>query len=370
MNTLETLYFPDTVIADDSQSSLFLFFDTVHILQPVERDETDRQAAGIPDTFMDERFCQVHTPAPLGPERKRFLRLVHDIKERKDDYAAQLSSLTIASLSAPKSGREESRQTIISSLLGTPTQDPGAEQQEAARQAELWQARLVLAIAEILDHEDEEVADALSILDKSRADLFDRLLGKDEELEEENPFTDLSQLQDTAAPRAGLNKNRLKAWLSLFRAAELPPWWLWTTSRPEAADIIFEMYEMRSGRGAIPILEIGLPAATGIELQNHMDKIKAFREEARPLMVEISKDLTSLVRMKAVPQAPFSSESKTWAKRWDGLLETHFPAELYGRSTFRLSLLPDLRFARLAGSEIRDTGVNDGIRHVILAVKG
>jgi hypothetical protein len=370
MDTLETLYFPDTVIADDAHSSLFLFFDTVHILQPVERDEADLQAAGISDTFMDKRFCQVHTPAPLGSEKKRFLRLVHDIRERKDDYAAQLSSLTIASLSTPEKNREESRSSIISSLFGPAPQDHEKDKKEEAKQAELWQARLVLIIAEILDREDEELVEAMNILDKSRTDLFDRLLGKDEEFEEENPFSDLSHLQDMSPPRAGMNKNRLRAWLSLFRVAKLPPWWLWTTGRPEAADILLEMYEMRSGKEAVPILELELPAATGIELQDHLDKIDAFKEQVKPLMTEISKNFSSLVRMEAPPQALFASEGKTWSKQWSGVLESHFPAELYGRCPFRLYLLPHQNFAQIAGVPSQDDGSNDGPRHVILAVQG
>lgn len=369
MDTLETLYFPDTVIADDAHSSLFLFFDIVHILQPVERDEADLQAAGISDTFMDTRFCQVHTPAPLGSEKKRFLRLVHDIRERKDDYAAQLSALTIASLSATEKNREESRSSIISSLFGPPPQDLEKDRMEEAKQAELWQARLVLTIAEILDREDEELVEAMNILDKSRTDLFDHLLGKDEEFEEENPFSDLSHLQDMSPPRSGMSKNRLKAWLSLFRVAKLPPLWLWTTGQPEAADIMLEMYEMRSGKAAVPMLELELPAATGIELQDHMDKIEAFKEEAKPLVSKISKQFSSLVRMEAPPQTLFASGDKTWPTQWSNLLESHFPAELYGRSPFRLHLLPQQTFAQIAGMPSQNDG-NDGPRHVILAVIG
>jgi hypothetical protein len=118
MDTLETLYFPDTVITTDGQSPLFLFFDLVHFLQPVEGDESEQPTAGLSDTFMDKGFCQVHTPAPLGTDRDRFLHLVHDIEKRKDDYAAQLSSLTIASMSAPQRNNEASKSAILSELLG------------------------------------------------------------------------------------------------------------------------------------------------------------------------------------------------------------------------------------------------------------
>ncbi len=370
MGTLETMYFPDTVISTDGQSPLFLFFDTVHILQPVEHDATHRQATDLADTFMERGFCQVHTPAPLGPDRQRFLRLVRDIKERKDDYAAQLSSLTIASLSTPENSKEESRQSIISSLFGVPPEE--ADKKEEERQARLWQARLVLAIAEILDHEDEEVVDALSTLDKSEVELFDRLLGRDEESDEDNPFTDLSRLQTTMVPsRGGLTKNRLKAWLCLLEEGrQLPSLWIWTTSRPEMADIIFEKYEATTGRKPTPILQLELPAATGVELQDHMNKIEAFREQAKPLLFEISENLNTLVRRGNIPHEPVRSENGDQVRQWNTLIEAHFPAELYSRIPFCFHLLSEFSLNRLANRSIQDSQAKEGMRHEIVAVLG
>ncbi len=370
MNTLETLYFPDTVITTDGRL-LFLFFDRVHILQPVEDHEADRQAQDLSDSFMDQRFCQVHTPAPLGADRSRFLHLVRDIEKRTDDYAAQLSSLAIASLSAPADDKEESRYSLISSLFDTLPDDSAAGKKETERQAGLWQARLVLAIAEILDHADEEVADALTSLNRSQADLFDRLLGKDDEFDEQNPFTDLSQVPEKViSPRAGLNRHRFKAWLTLFGAAELPAWWLWTTSRPEVADSILEMYETRCGKAAIPLLRLELPAAAGIKLQDHGDAVEVFREEAAALLAEISEGLGRLVGSDGVPVPAFLSASTTWASRWRTLLETRFPAQRFGRTPFCLHLLSDLGFAQLAGLPSQANQPADGTAHAILAVIG
>ena len=367
MDTLETLYFPDTVIATDGQSPLFLFFNQVHFLRPVETNEADEATTGSPDTFMDEGFCQGHTPVPLGADRDRFLHLVHDIEKRKDDYAAQLSALTIASMSAPKKGNEETGFAIVSSLLGG--LDTNEAKETAVQQAELWQARLVLAIGEILDREEEEIADALSILDKSETDLFDRLLGKDAE-DEEASFTDLAQLKEKIdLPRPGMIKNRFKAWLSLYRAGYLPNWWLWTTTRQEAADILLEMYEKKTGTAALPFWQIELPAATGIELQDHMNKITAFKGEAGPLTARIAGEFNRIIQLDlptaSEPDAVLP-EGRAWGEQWASLLETHFPAELYGRTPFRFHLLCDLPLPELAGADNPGTGM----RHGILAVIG
>jgi hypothetical protein len=320
---------------------------------------------------MDGGFCQGHTPAPLGADRDRFLHLVHDIEQRKDDYAAQLSALTLASLSAPKKGNDETGFAIVSSLLGG--LDTGEAKETAELQAALWQARLVLAIGEILDREEEEVADALSILDKSEENLFDRLLGRDEE-EEDASFTDLAQLQEKIdLPRPGTIRNRFKAWLSLYRAGDLPDWWLWTTTRTEAADILLEMYEKKTGRTALPFWQIELPAATGIELQDHIDTIRVFKGEAGPLTARIATEFNRIIRLDRTADsepAAVLPEGTAWGEQWASLLERHFPAELYGRSPFRFHLLCHLPLSELAGAEHQGTEPGSGVQHGILAVIG
>jgi hypothetical protein len=374
MATLETLYFPDTVLTTDGQSALFLLFSPVHILKPVETDETDPPITGPTDTFMDAGFCQVHTPAPLGTDRGRFLHLVNDIQNRKDDYAAQLSALTIASMSVPRSSGEDSRHEIVSSLFGGPETDPSAKEKEEAHLAGLWQARLVLAIGEILDREEEEIADAMSILNESETALFDRLLGKDEEFDDEDLFKDLKQLREKVnLPRPGMVGNRLKAWLSLYRSGNLPGWWLWTTTRPEAADILLEMFEKRTGTAAMPLWQLELPAATGIELQDHMDKIETFRAGAQSLTTEITGKFNDLARQEipldSEPEAVLP-EGAAWSEKWAALLEEHFPAELYGRTPLRLHLLCNLSLPELAETHRQNNTAEKSVRHGILAVVG
>jgi hypothetical protein len=357
MGTLDTLYFPDTILAAACQSPLFFLFGTVHYLQPVETDAP--QDGKQSDTFMDHAFCQAHTPAPLGPDRDRFLRLVADIRLRKDDYAAQLSSLAIASLSAARNGEENSQTAILSTLTGgVPDQE---SQKLAARRAELWQARLVLAMAEILDREEEEITLALNLLDKSKADLFNRLLGKEEGFEEDAAFTDLALLQERVnLPRPEMMNTRLKAWLSLYRAGA-PSGLVWTTSRREAADIIFEMHEKKTGRAAILLWEVELPAASDFEPT--ADEILRFRMAAEPLTTRIAETFNGLVLEEPPEDVPAGllQEKEAWNQEWASLLETHFPKERSGRTPCRFYLLPGISLPELAGFRAPETAVRNGI---------
>jgi hypothetical protein len=375
MNSLETLFFPDTVITMGSCSPLFLFYNLVHFLQPVEMENKDRPAAEPPNTFMEKGFCQGHTPAPLGTDRNRFLRLVHDIESRKDDYATQLSSLTIAAMSAPKNSGEDSKQQIMASLLGIPDGAKPTEGQTTDKQAELWQARLVLAIGEILDREEAEISDALINLDTSKAEMLDCLLGKDQELEDDALFTDLEQLREKVhLPRSGTIKNRVKAWLSLFQADRLPDWWLWTTNRMEAAEILLEMYQKKTDQVATLFWQLELPEAINVDIQENGVKIDSFRKEVQPFICKIAEKLNNIVRMERSDLPDPKTvlvESGMLSKQWATFLDAHFPAKLYPRTTLSFFLLHDMCFRNLTKIE---NGPNDSsntkVHHAILAVVG
>ena len=95
-----SLIFPDTDIFSYKHFPYLLFGAPLRFLELVEHDPNDQR--NDRDIFIDSGLCQPHAPSPLGEDRSRFLRLISDIKERKDDYAAQLSALTVAAMSSPK----------------------------------------------------------------------------------------------------------------------------------------------------------------------------------------------------------------------------------------------------------------------------
>jgi len=116
MNSLKTVLFPATVIHSIRQYPIFLLFSQINIIAPVESHEQEMPEEST-DTFINSGLCQVDTPCPLGENLDRFLHLVADIRTRKDDYAAQLSSLTLAAMSSSHSSGEQSERAIINEFL-------------------------------------------------------------------------------------------------------------------------------------------------------------------------------------------------------------------------------------------------------------
>ncbi|MBB5349484.1 hypothetical protein JWG42_16785 [Desulfoprunum benzoelyticum] len=337
MNLQDTLYFPGTAIASGSQYPLYLLCPTIHLLQPVEPEEGAGDGPGSADLFINHGFCQVHTPQPLGPDRKRFLRLIDDIRERKDDYAAQLSSLTMAAMTAPRQQDDDTSQAILSSLLGGPGRKI-ARENEGPKQ-DLWQARLVLKIGEILDQEEEEIARDLLALDEDEHSLYTRLHGEDLVAadEDDNPLADLIDIRARLRqPATGTIRNRFRAWKQLFLSGELPTWRILATHWPDAADIILEAYERHRGQAATPAGALPLPTTVGLTMDEAFAAVAAFRKEFALLADEL---------LATLP-APLPA---TLIKRWQDALEQHFPAGQFGRTVVAIHHLAGLDISTLLG---------------------
>lgn len=352
MNLHDTLYFPGTAIASGSQYPLYLLCPTLHLLQPVEPEEGADAAAGSADLFINHGFCQVHTPRPLGPDRKRFLRLIDDIRLRKDDYAAQLSSLTMAAMTAPRQPDEDTPQAILSSLLGSPGRKADRDREDPKQ--DLWQARLVLQIGEILDQEEEEIARDLLALDEDEQSLFLRLHGEDLVAPDadDNPLADLVDIRARARqPATGMIRNRFRAWKQLFLSGDLPIWRIWATHWPDAADIVLEDYEQNQGKAAPPVAVLSLPATVGLTPDEAFAAVAAFREEHATLAGELLATLPALLPAALV-------------NRWQAALEQHFPAAQFGRTAVAIHHLPGPGIAAL----LRKPGPDDNQGTLMLVI--
>ncbi len=337
MQTLEALYFPGTEIYSASQFPLFLLFSKIHLLSPVEIDESAGNAA---DIFISGGLCQAHTPCPLGEQRERFLRLVRDIGERKDDYAAQLSALTVASMSAKKASIDDSSRGIVTSLLGGHGMvGEEVNEEELVR----WQARLILKIAELLDREEEEIAVRMALLDDETKGLVKSLQGESESDEEEDTLiAELLQMRGRMnRPTIGAITSRCKAWSRLFSAGMAEPY-VWATHMPEAADFLLEKYEERTTTAATPALELELPANIGWQAGETLQRIADFRNDCAELLAQLGKALA--------PEAE-EGQATTLATQWATALEQRFPRRQTGRATVKFHRLSEISCGALLGGK-------------------
>ena len=141
---------------------------------------------------------------------------------------------------------------------------PDSITDEANNAERLWQNRLVLALAEILDKEEAELAENFSNIDSSEMDLFQALKGEiDAEAgtEEEDPFAELTRIRSKLSQqRPGTIKRRLQAWKSFYASGKLAEeFWLWITANEEAGEMLISHYEAVSTRVSVPLLRLNIP---------------------------------------------------------------------------------------------------------------
>ena len=360
-----SLVFPDTDIFSYHQFPLLLFGSPLYYLQPVESDPDapphDR------DVFINSELCRAHIPAPLKDDRQRFTRLIRDIGERKDDYAAQLSALTMAAMSSKKDKfAGEKRYQIISSLLGSTAAVPS---KEIDTQLDLWQARLVLAISEILKKEKEDLHQELQFLDAQEMEMFRSLQGETEP-EETDPFRELERIKaglEEARPRE--IKMRFRSWLTLMKNAPLPDAALWVASSPEAGDELFNEFEKQSKKLPLPILELSVPDRIEAGPTHVVSQVASFLKDSAPIRTKIITDLEALINSAALSSDSADNllpSGGNYPAQWGELIEDHFPAGSHGRSALVFYLLPHSNIASLLGC-VPGTGRPQPV-HGLLAV--
>ncbi len=342
-----SLVFPNTDIFGYRQFPILLFGCPLYYLQLVEPDPND-DVQDENEIFINSGLCHPHLPAPLADDRERFTRLIKDIRERKDDYAAQLSALTMAALSDNKarSGGEE-RYQIISSLLDSKVIADSADRDE---QLDLWQARLVLAIAEILNKEKEDLLQEMQLLDAQEIEMLRSLQGETD-TDDEDPFAELQRIKadlDGARPRE--IKIRFQSWLRLMKHAPLPDTKLWVASSPEAADELFIEFDKRNEGTPLPILELTIPDRIEAGPIYVVSRVKSFLEDSATLREKIIAEFEMLVNKGGL--SPDSAENllpsgSEHSSLWGEMVEEHFPAGSHGSASLRFYLLPNCTISTL-----------------------
>ncbi len=366
MNSLNALYFPVTDLYSIRQYPIFLLFQKMHLIRPVEEDPAGSGEQQSSDSFIKSGFCQVHTPCPLSANRDRFVHLVADIRRRKDDYAAQLSSLILAGTPSTSARDDDSERAIRSSLFTPDTEKAKVEQED--KDGKLWQARLVLAIAEILDREEEEIARNLAMFEDDQAALFKELHGDIDELEEENPFAELSRLESNlGAANSGNMKKRCKAWKTLFLEGDMREGEIFLTISQDAGDFLLEAYEQRTNQPGLLAATLALPGLIGWNSAEAYHAVIDFRDRNSELLSRLHGCLADLMQKDTCTELTTGSAAITaLTEQWNGQLETTFPADQFGRIPAKCYVFPGLSCATLIGTrQPENTAAKNGLLIVV-----
>ena len=370
MNIFDTLFFPETDIFNEKRYPLLLFFSPLHFLQVVEQGPGSVTNSEV-DLFLKHGLCQAHVPAPLGENREQFLRLIRDISTRDEHSVDQLNGLAINSNPALAACEPfESKHSIVSSLL----QEYNVRFANTEENLKLWQARLVLALAEILDSGADALREQLFFFNEDEIATF-RSLQDATDPNEEDLFSELDNIKTRLEKsRLGGITKRFEAWLRLLHNQPIPPVNVWLASTRDSAEQIFNRYESISNAHAVPLLKLAFPAYIEASGKYAVEQIEKFQQATVHIHRGLVADFERTLR--TVPYVPDLHESllpydTDWAEQWKGALDDFFPASNYGRNDITFYLLPDQPIARLLSLVPELPGVShDFAAHGLLAILG
>jgi hypothetical protein len=320
MKKKSVVIFPDSVPAAQVLIPLVPVFEPVVYCQPVENDDSRETLSALCRVMVEQSHCQLQAPAPLGEQRERFLHLVRDIQERRDDYTAQLAHVSLASIPTGSKPRTESKSSILSTLLsGHGIDSAGQEQREKL----LWQARLIMKLAEQHDADQQKInADLAHIRERERK-LFAGLVQ-----ENGSPFSLTGKLSSLVSGTENMQRFRLKAWARLFAFGSSSPAGdrFYVSSDPDAVDRLGEEHERRSGSRPPPFLTIALPARYPDE-DRFPEQFHRFRRDEAPIRASLSALLEKPSMVSEEHQGRFQGQGSEWSE----LLDRYFPAQECGR---------------------------------------
>ena len=365
MNSYATLFFPDTDIFNERYYPLLLFFTPLHFLQLIEQGaggNSDNEA----ELFLKRGLCKAHTPAPLGENRQQFLRLIDDIRKRKEYYLTQLKIISPGSATGPA---ENGKNVIISSLL----QEFGIKRQ--ASDQSLWRARLVVAMAEILASDEEalheEFSEQFAFFNEEITAL--RSLPEAKDTEEVDLLDKLESLmEELEKPRLKDSVNRTEAWLRLLKNQPPPSVKIWLAATRDSGEQIFTRYESTSHTSAVPVLRLAIPAYIDASGKYVIEIIEKFQNDTiaihHGLVADFDRIVSTVPYLRDSPESllPFGTD---WAELWEGKLDKYFPASRDGRNHVTFYLLPGQPLSRLL-SLPDSSGASNEAAHGLLGILG
>lgn len=250
MKILAGLYFPGTEPDKEVFLTLLCLLDQVNYYRIVEGE------TGVDSDEEGAAYWQGRVVLPLGEDRVRFLAMIRDIRSHSADfYGGYLSALSASSL---VDRDESSVWQLVANLHGHSNSE-----QDRLKTRKLWQARMVLYLAEIMKAEQVDLANDLAELGRREQAASNALKGDIPDADDDQDIFQISNLNLAGGEKRVSVGNLLKAWGTLFVIdPSLNPFIF--TDNEDAAAIIFDGWEELSGERPQHLAEIKVPLLASV----------------------------------------------------------------------------------------------------------
>lgn len=363
MNQLSALFFPDTRLDKHTACQLLILFERLYYYNPTESPPPSDL-----DIFVRNNLCEGYCPTPFGDDLPRFQKLLRDVQGSGSEfYKGHLSSLAVGQFRIHD--RDEASVWALSSSMSQIADKQGRDDFD---QETLWRAVLFLKLAEALMQEEREIAAGLKRIANQRSRLYEALKGGDGAEQE----TVLPEVAPVTPPPAPISIEQLtKAWGQLFlRDQSTEKKALLATSRPEAADLLIDTYEILARKKPKTLCSLPLPIISA-KGEDYLSGRETLHQAASEHLRHISHTIQEIIgRAETDPaslQRPIASLSKELAT-WPDLIDNYFTGQESSSSLLTIYLFEGISlsrlFSKLCQPDPRETPSATSPCHGMLAV--
>jgi hypothetical protein len=352
-----SLIFPETEPSIPDIAKLLIFFDALSYYLPTESERKNTR-----DNKFFAKFCTAYAPAPLGDDLSRFSRLLHEMESSRADELSRLFSAANAPIATGQiQDQDETSAGSVYSALQTDTEPKTS----ILYKERLWQARLILKLAEMLDKKEAEVRVGLAQISSVEQKVFAYLAGSGEA--ETDALTGLYGHDKLQYPKSdGILPNefsletsglliplRLKAWAELYLAdTSCPPPLILVTANQESSAILLDGYENIWRRDVKKLFSLSIPAFNPTNIEGSWDQYLSSRNIFREAVQENMEHFAGFLQKTASINrpAPDNQDDARLAENvsaWEAEVKGHFPDTETDFKKLVFYCFPNISFAEL-----------------------
>lgn len=322
MSDFSLLLGPETLPAPADCRALLFLADRLAYYQPLADAPQPGELAVLEKT----NLCRGYAPVALGSHEARFRQLLQEMGQAGSEfYGGSLNALA-------RSHQPHPEEAAVWSLV-TRLRQQGHGTPEAEQELEtIWNALLLLKLAERYLAEEQEIAVHLASVNRKQAALFEELKG------DEDFAAHLAALQaEEQAAASLLDQEKLtRAWGQLFlRDSEEHP--LLALSHPGPAMLLLDLAASVSDARPIALCTLPVPE---LDETGFADALHQWRTSAAGLLAELHTLLLTFAREGVI--AP--ERCQALAQEWEQASQRQFAGQPH-----RLLTISALPGASLAG---------------------
>jgi hypothetical protein len=353
------LLFPETEPSIHDIGKLLFFFNSLSYYVPTESDDEGSNAQNL-----FKNICTGYAPAPLREDLTRFNRLLHEMENSRPDDLARLFSFAMSPIATEQiRDKDEVSSTSVLSAL----QKDNGNKAHIQHKERLWEARLILKLAEMLNKRESEVRRGLAQVSSDEQKIFASLKGIREtkpkghaqspELEKLTKLPrEIKYPEDySAGASAMLIPLRIKAWAELFLADPSPnrPFAIVTTSL-DSGSILLDRYENTCRRSSQKLFSLSIPTFPILgSSESANEQYISSRNNLRLAAKENLKHFESFLRQAAALQdtssdkCPELSMQPKHIAEWEEKVKLEFPNPATGHQKLDFYYFPGVSSAAL-----------------------